>query len=70
LIAAWVAIVKSVLSNGSLPNIEIESAIHVKAVCPSIAIELLRTIAMTEPLLNECLDDVATSATRDCEFAV
>jgi hypothetical protein len=67
LITAWVAIVKSLLSNGSLPNLEIESAIHVKAVCSSTAIELLRTIAVTEPLLNECLDEVVTSTARAIE---
>jgi hypothetical protein len=66
-ISAWVRIVKTVLSNGSLPDLEIESAIHVKAVCSLISVELLKTIAKTEPLLSECLDDLVSSATRAIE---
>jgi hypothetical protein len=55
------------LSNSSLPELEIQAAPQVKAVCSSVSIDILRTIARTEPLLTECLDDLVTSETRAIE---
>ena len=69
-ITAWVQIIKSVLSNGSLPNLQIESSMAVKAVCASVSNIILPVIAKTEPFLNECLDDLMTSATRAIENGI
>ncbi|OHT07841.1 hypothetical protein TRFO_23785 [Tritrichomonas foetus] len=63
----WARILKSVLTNNSLPNLQIESSIHVKRVCSLISPFILSALVKIEPLMNECLDDLMTSSTRAIE---
>ena len=69
-ISAWVQIIKSVLSNGALPNLQIESSMPVKTVCASISRIILPLIAKTTPFLHECLDDLMSCATRAIENGI
>ena len=67
LVQNWSRIVKSILTNNSLPNLQIEASLQVKRVCSSICLSIFNLLAKITPLLNECLDDLMTSTTRAIE---
>lgn len=66
----WVLIIKTIIASNSLPltgKYTIESNDCVKQCALSAANYLIPLIARSEPLLNECLDDLMTSITRAIE---
>lgn len=66
-VAHWVKIIKSILTNASLPDLQIESSMALRCICSQISSVLLKPIAESNPFMNECLDDLMTSSARAIE---